>query len=536
VWRRLAPLIVALLCAASAFGFNSNSPGGSVAGGTCTGGQFMSGITSAGVPVCSTPSGGAPFPPGSPPQIGGFSAVNTAEAQTVGGDLTFARTGANALTGTVTRINGGIPGGTCPGNQFVNVISISGAPTCANLPAPAAGSITDAMLANAYSGVGACAAGSVATTLNRNAAPTCTAISTLGSGVWLPVNNPTFTGALTGPNASFSGTVTLPDASTISSAGLNNVLALGIGAAAPAPGSLIQATYNANAGASIALTNTNTGTSAAATYYATNGPHYMSMQMEGINGATSLAIGDAAILSTTGANGLHLISSGIDALDINSAGGVTLPNPARLGIGVVAPTGANMLVAEDDGNFNTAISLQNKGTGANAYTTYYLGNDLGHFGAIQLSNTGSSGSGYPADSYTINSNSANGIYIATAGAPVHINDTISQAIAPASQINFDASNTTVSLANGANVALALASGLVVINDRSISGDSCLYMTGGGALALIGQSAATAFCEVGTAPTAGKMSMGFNGTNYAVYNNLGGAAIIGVMSISLRAAN
>ena len=33
--------------------------------------------------------------------------------------------------------------------------------------------VTDAMLANPYSGVGACAAGKVVTALARNAAPTC---------------------------------------------------------------------------------------------------------------------------------------------------------------------------------------------------------------------------------------------------------------------------------------------------------------------------------------------------------------------------
>lgn len=51
-------------------------------------------------------SGGGSVPNGSPPQIVGYSAANTGEAETVSGDGTFARTGANAYSLTVTKTNG----------------------------------------------------------------------------------------------------------------------------------------------------------------------------------------------------------------------------------------------------------------------------------------------------------------------------------------------------------------------------------------------------------------------------------------------
>jgi hypothetical protein len=54
-------------------------------------------------------------------------------------------------------------------NQFPRSDTASGVWTCA--------SVADADLASSYSGVGACGANTVATTLNDNAAPTCTALT-----------------------------------------------------------------------------------------------------------------------------------------------------------------------------------------------------------------------------------------------------------------------------------------------------------------------------------------------------------------------
>jgi hypothetical protein len=92
--------------------------------------------------------------------------------------------------------------GACAAGKFVTTLARNAAPTCTagNLgtvtsvgsgagltggPITSTGSlsiatagVTDAMLANSYSGTGACAAGQVVTTLARNAAPTCVTAST----------------------------------------------------------------------------------------------------------------------------------------------------------------------------------------------------------------------------------------------------------------------------------------------------------------------------------------------------------------------
>src|SRR5215469_16779433 len=84
------------------------------------------------------------------------------------------------------------------------------------------------------------------------------------SNVALPVNNPTFTGTMNGANlilsgtSSFTGAMTFPDGSTYTTAGHNNMLALGIGIAAPtSAGGLFSAlrAFNGNTTMLLAITN-----------------------------------------------------------------------------------------------------------------------------------------------------------------------------------------------------------------------------------------------------------------------------------------
>src|SRR5215831_19767199 len=65
-----------------------------------------------------------PNPAGSPPQLIGYNASNAVQAETIGGDLTLAAAG-TTYNATVTKLNGIVPGGTCPANQFTNAISAS---------------------------------------------------------------------------------------------------------------------------------------------------------------------------------------------------------------------------------------------------------------------------------------------------------------------------------------------------------------------------------------------------------------------------
>src|SRR5215472_597474 len=110
-WMRiLAAILLILALASSAFAFDSNNPGvgAGVTGGNCTAGQFVTGINSSGLPTCQTPAG--TLPGGNVPQIIGFSGLNVAESETVSGDGTFSRLGANSYGITVTKLNGITPG------------------------------------------------------------------------------------------------------------------------------------------------------------------------------------------------------------------------------------------------------------------------------------------------------------------------------------------------------------------------------------------------------------------------------------------
>jgi len=211
--RILVGILLILAFASSAFAFDSNNPGvaAGITGGNCPGGQFVTGTNSSGLPTCGTPAG--TFPGGNPPQITGFSAANVGEAETLGGDANLTRTGANAYSITVTRLNGLAPGGSCSANQFVTSINASGVPTCSALPA---GSSVPA--GNAPQIVGFSAANTPESETVSGGAGNC-AFSRTGANTYAmacpsyaPLASPTFT-----------GTVTMPDSAAWSSTGVTNV-------------------------------------------------------------------------------------------------------------------------------------------------------------------------------------------------------------------------------------------------------------------------------------------------------------------------
>jgi hypothetical protein len=66
----------------------------------------------------------------------------------------------------------------CPASTYLTDLDSSGNGTCAQVTTgQLSGTITDAQLANNYSGVGACAANQYANTLNDNAGPTCSQVA-----------------------------------------------------------------------------------------------------------------------------------------------------------------------------------------------------------------------------------------------------------------------------------------------------------------------------------------------------------------------
>jgi hypothetical protein len=68
-------------------------------------------------------------------------------------------------------------------------------PSAANVQAALSGTLADAGLANAYSGVGACGAGQFVNTLTRDAAPTCATPGAVGAVLLAPTTDQTITGS-----------------------------------------------------------------------------------------------------------------------------------------------------------------------------------------------------------------------------------------------------------------------------------------------------------------------------------------------------
>jgi hypothetical protein len=138
----------------------------------CGAGDFVSGIYSFKKPVCATPAGG-----------GGGGAPTTAQYWTGAADATLsAEKNLGALATALVLNTGGTPsayaGSSCGASQYATSSNGSGAWTCAQvLTSQLSGTVTDAQLANNYSGTGACAAGRFASTLNDNAAPSCTQVA-----------------------------------------------------------------------------------------------------------------------------------------------------------------------------------------------------------------------------------------------------------------------------------------------------------------------------------------------------------------------
>lgn len=147
-------------------------------------------------------------PNGNAPQILGYAAANTPEAETVSGDFAFTRAGANSYTAAVTKVNGNAVSSTAPtaaqvwvenaGATSMVPVSISGDCTIA-----ATGAITCTKINGTTPG-GTCT-NQFVTAINGSAVPTCTT-ATLASAQF--ANQGTTTTLLHGNgagNPSFAG-------------------------------------------------------------------------------------------------------------------------------------------------------------------------------------------------------------------------------------------------------------------------------------------------------------------------------------------
>lgn len=97
-------------------------------------------------------------------------------------------------------------------------------------------------------------------------------------------------------------------------------------------------------------------------------------------------------------------------------------------------------------------------------------------------------------------------------------------------IDNTGATTTANVANGSNVALTAGSGLIMVRD-GLSGNIGLYMLDYNTGVLI-YTSNTTWVSPTTTPGAGKMSIAYNGSVYAIYNNQGSATNFQVFSIRM----
>lgn len=102
---------------------------------------------------------------------------------------------------------------------------------------------------------------------------------------------------------------------------------------------------------------------------------------------------------------------------------------------------------------------------------------------------------------------------------------------PTSQWGMDSSGSQITLATGANAALAVGSGLIILNSRT-TGDIAVYAVGGSGIYKLGGATNMV---VGTSPASGQVSIGWNGSAYTVYNNVAVTNTLGVAMIRSRDA-
>jgi len=303
-----------------------------------------------------------PNPPGSPPQLLGWNTSNAVEAETLGGDLTLARTGANAYSATVLKVNGNTPGGTCTSAQVVNAIDTSGRPTCA---APPPGN-----LGGPYPDT------STWTTTGPQLATNLTMVNT--------------------------GTLTFPSGSTATSAGFNNVKALGVGASAPTvAGNLALFEDDFNGAANFTVANKIAGANAQSVIYLNNDKSATTGDYAAIGLASSSFTAGGALVPP---ESYQILASAPGGIEISNATASPINfdlnglNIARINwIGQVEPdtnNGNGLLdLYSNSANAITSVNLYNNNTsGTNVQALYQVITDNGATVA-KFGNTGPAYSG-----------------------------------------------------------------------------------------------------------------------------------------------
>lgn len=274
-------------------------------------------------------------------------------------------------------------GSACGANQYASSVNASGTLICAQVAtSQLSGTITDGQLASSYSGVGACAANTFATTLSDNAAPTCSAVNDA-------------TGALKGGvvlAGDLAGTASLPSVVDDSHAHTGTTIsALDTGDITT--GTLGQARGGTGAGALTCsagdfLTSNGTAYSCGTpTAGAPTGASYITRVAEaGLSSETAMgALGTGIVINTT-TTGVPTIYAGTSCTNqfprsLNASGAATCASVAlgtdvsgtlgagNGGLGITAVTDDTTVVASGAAWVSTALPSCSGATNALAYNT-----------------------------------------------------------------------------------------------------------------------------------------------------------------------
>lgn len=123
--------------------------------------------------------------------------------------------------------------------------------------------------------------------------------------------------------------------------------------------------------------------------------------------------------------------------------------------------------------------------------------------------------------------------IHTPGFSVSSGGEVSVGITPTTNWGMDFSAAASSISSGGNAILQAGAGLIVVHDQTIN-QGALYLCAGDACALIG-TPGTTWVNPTTSPAAGKLSVAFNGSRYAIYNNQGSPQTVAAALIATQDA-